>query len=126
MRSLSLLGSRFELTLPLSHALQAQTDPDFLSIRLYLTQRVSPAMLTNLAVHSDLDPSAAAAAADAITGLAAPTHFGRPDFGALLRGVSEGVERGTFLPGRESSLETTVGGASALLLSSSPSTRSRG
>lgn len=74
-------------------------------------------MLTNLAVHShsrsdDLAPPDQ----DAITGLAAPTHFGRPDFGALLRGVSEGVERGTFLPGRESSLETTVGGASSLLL----------
>ncbi|GAA5905496.1 hypothetical protein JCM8208_004299 [Rhodotorula glutinis] len=89
---------------------QAQTDPDFLSIRLYLTQRVSPSMLTNLAVHSrstDLDPSDQGQ--DAITGLMAPTHFGRPDFAALLRGVGEGVERGTFLPGRESSLETTVG-----------------
>ncbi|TNY18171.1 NADPH oxidase [Rhodotorula diobovata] len=90
---------------------QAQKDPDFLSIRLYLTQRVSPAMLTHLAVHA---PGASGAHTgerprDAITGLAAPTHFGRPDFDALLRRVRDGVETGSYLPGRESSLRTTVG-----------------
>lgn len=73
-------------------------------------------MLTHLAVHA---PGASGAHTgerprDAITGLAAPTHFGRPDFDALLRRVRDGVETGSYLPGRESSLRTTVGGASPL------------
>ncbi|GAA5824896.1 hypothetical protein JCM3770_005093 [Rhodotorula araucariae] len=91
---------------------QVQPDPDFLSIRLHLTQRFSPAMLSNLAVHSSDSASSTAGAgagADAITGLQAPTQFGRPDFGALLRGVREGVETGDWFPGRESALTTTVG-----------------
>ncbi|GJN91300.1 hypothetical protein Rhopal_004319-T1 [Rhodotorula paludigena] len=84
---------------------QVQADPDFLTIRLHLTQHVSPAMLANLAVNDPADPRAL----DAITGLASRTHFGRPDFDTLFRTVREGVEHGTYFPGRESSLTTTVG-----------------
>ncbi|BGP40975.1 hypothetical protein JCM10449v2_004940 [Rhodotorula kratochvilovae] len=91
---------------------QVQPDPDFLSIQLHLTQRVSPGMLSNLAVHrssSSSSSSSAGAETDAITGLHARTRFGRPDFDALFRGVREGVESGGWFPGRESALRTTIG-----------------
>ncbi|GAA6014238.1 hypothetical protein JCM8202_005203 [Rhodotorula sphaerocarpa] len=82
---------------------QAQTDPDFLRISLYLTQRVPSSMLANIAVHSET-----ADGTDTLTGLSARTHFGRPDFAVLFAKLRSAIEMGSYLPGRESSLKTTV------------------
>ncbi|GAA5874052.1 hypothetical protein JCM3774_001594 [Rhodotorula dairenensis] len=83
---------------------QAQSDPDFLRISLYLTQRVSPAMLTNIAVHAT-----SADGTDLITGLNACTHFGRPDFAVLFAKLKASIEKASYLPGVESTLRPTVG-----------------
>ncbi|GAA5988021.1 hypothetical protein JCM10908_002031 [Rhodotorula pacifica] len=83
---------------------QAQSDPDFLRISLYLTQRVSPAMLANIAVHATSED-----ATDAITGLNARTQFGRPDFDIILDKLRLSIEKGCYLPGLESTLRPTVG-----------------
>ncbi|GAA5939361.1 hypothetical protein JCM1841_006714 [Sporobolomyces salmonicolor] len=87
---------------------EAQTDPDFLTIDTYLTQHVDEGMLANIAIHDD-------AAVDPLTQLRARTQFGRPDFASLFRTIRQKIELGTFLPGRESSLTTTVGGKSPFL-----------
>ncbi|GAA5908982.1 hypothetical protein JCM5296_002101 [Sporobolomyces johnsonii] len=81
---------------------EAQTDPDFLTINMYLTQRVDEDMMANIAIHDG-------AALDPLTQLRARTQFGRPDFASLFSTIRQQIELGTFLPGRESSLTTTVG-----------------
>ncbi|GAA6040015.1 hypothetical protein JCM8097_004739 [Rhodosporidiobolus ruineniae] len=90
--------------------LEAQTDPSFLTISLYLTQKFSPDLVTNLTIHSSsTSKDGGRAGVDPVTHLTARTQYGRPDFAALFRVVREGIEGGTYLPGRESSLRTTVG-----------------
>lgn len=86
-------------------ASQAQSDPDFLRISLYLTQRVSPGTLANIAVHATSEDGT-----DAITGLDARTLFGRPDFTMLFDKLKFGIQKGSYLPGLESTLRPTVGG----------------
>jgi hypothetical protein len=84
---------------------QAQSDPDFLRISLYLTQRVSPATLANITVHATWEDGT-----DSITGLNARTQFGRPDFSMLFDKLKSSIEKGSYLPGLESTLRPTVGG----------------
>lgn len=62
-------------------------------------------MLANIAVHATSDDSM-----DAITGLSARTQFGRPDFTIFFDKLTTAIEKGFYLPGRESSLKTTVNG----------------
>jgi hypothetical protein len=57
---------------------------------------------------------------DPVTRLSARTQYGRPDFGALFGAIRTGIENGSYLPGRESTLKTTVGGTSPPVLSSLP------
>jgi len=40
------------------------------------------------------------------------TRYGRPKFDLLFSSMKERIETGNYLPGRESSLKTTVGGES--------------
>ncbi|GAA5875211.1 hypothetical protein JCM1840_007281 [Sporobolomyces johnsonii] len=87
---------------------EAQTDPNFLTINMYLTQRVDEDMMANIAIHDD-------AVLDPLTQLRARTQFGRPDFASLFSTIRQQIELGAFLPGRESSLTTTVGGKSPFL-----------
>jgi hypothetical protein len=47
---------------------------------------------------------------DPLTNLRAESRYGRPNFDVLFKSMREGIERGTYLPGMESSLKTTVGG----------------
>ncbi|GAA5948535.1 hypothetical protein JCM10213_003893 [Rhodosporidiobolus nylandii] len=99
---------------------EAQTDPAFLTLSLYLTQPMTADQLTNIAIHTvpsaphaSFPPSFSSSSSpeglDPITRLSARTQFGRPDFDGIFEAVREGIERGTYLPGRESSLRTTVG-----------------
>ncbi|BGP00200.1 hypothetical protein NBRC10513v2_004424 [Rhodotorula toruloides] len=82
---------------------ESSTDPDFFTIRIYLTQPVSSAMLANIAIQSD--------EVDAVSGLTSQTHFGRPDFDVFFRELRTKIDVGMYLPGQESSLTTDVGGA---------------
>ncbi|GAA5979740.1 hypothetical protein JCM11641_004072 [Rhodosporidiobolus odoratus] len=88
---------------------EAQTGPNFLTLSLYLTAQVTPAMLANISIHSTASATDGSMSVDPITRLSARTQFGRPDFEALFRAAREGIESGGYLAGRESSLKTTVG-----------------
>lgn len=45
---------------------------------------------------------------DPLTTLKSRTHFGRPDFATIFKSIRQRIEDGTYLPGTESSLKTTV------------------
>ncbi|ORY89731.1 ferric reductase NAD binding domain-domain-containing protein [Leucosporidium creatinivorum] len=82
---------------------EAQTDPDFLCINMYLTQKMDQDMITNIAINdagNEFDP---------LTNLRSRTHFGRPDFTTIFNTIRNQIELGHYLPGRESSLKTKVG-----------------
>jgi len=81
----------------------AQTDPNFLRINIYLTQKISEDMLWNIAVNdagSEYDP---------LTLLRSRTFFGRPDFKSIYSRMRMALEGGQYLPGREATLKTRVG-----------------
>ncbi|GAA5843443.1 hypothetical protein JCM5353_006964 [Sporobolomyces roseus] len=82
---------------------QAQTDPNFLTIQVYLTKQVDAATINNIAIH------AFETALDPLTNLHARTQYGRPNFDRLFSSMKEQIEKGNYLPGLESSLKTTVG-----------------
>ncbi|GAA5835903.1 hypothetical protein JCM11251_006598 [Rhodosporidiobolus azoricus] len=88
---------------------EAQTDPSFLTLSLYLTQYLSPSLITNITIHSTSPPTGEGQDLDPVTRLSARTQYGRPDFGALFGAMREGIEQGGWLPGRETRLRTTVG-----------------
>ena len=46
---------------------------------------------------------------DALTSLKSRMQFGRPDFDQVFGNLRKAIETGAYLPGRESSLKTTVG-----------------
>jgi len=96
-------SSAFEWFAALLQDLEArQTDPDFLRISTYLTQKLSDDQLYNIALND------AGAEFDAITSLKSRTSFGRPNFPRIFKSVRDGIENGGYLPGRESSLKTRV------------------
>ncbi|GAA5872819.1 hypothetical protein JCM16303_006843 [Sporobolomyces ruberrimus] len=94
-----------------------QRDPRFLTIQIYLTKQVDAATINNLSINAgetDFDP---------LTNLRAESRYGRPNFDVLFKSMREGIERGTYLPGMESSLKTTVGGPAHVIRSpDSPNT----
>lgn len=47
---------------------------------------------------------------DALTELRSRTQFGRPNFPQIFDNIRNGIETGGYLPGRESTLKTKVGG----------------
>ncbi|KAK4054371.1 hypothetical protein OIO90_003604 [Microbotryomycetes sp. JL221] len=84
---------------------QIQTDPDFLRINMYLTQVIDEDTIANIAINEtnvedDFDP---------LTQLQSRTHFGRPNFHNILNTLAAKIESGAYLPGRETSLQTSVG-----------------
>ena len=81
----------------------AQTDPNFLRINIYLTQKISEDMLWNIAVND------AGAEYDPLTLLRTRTMYGRPDWKSIFSRIRMAIETGQYLPGREASLKTTVG-----------------
>ncbi|KAM0789559.1 hypothetical protein ACM66B_000370 [Microbotryomycetes sp. NB124-2] len=83
---------------------QIQTDPDFLRINMFLTQRVDQDTMANIAVHET-----SADSFDPLTHLKSRTHYGRPSFQVIMSTLARQIEAGTYLPGREASLQTSVG-----------------
>ncbi|EJU01055.1 hypothetical protein DACRYDRAFT_22860 [Dacryopinax primogenitus] len=81
----------------------AQTDPNFLRINIYITQKVSEDTLYNIAVND------AGAAYDPLTLLRSRTMFGRPDWPSIFSNLRMALEGGQYLPGRESTLKTRIG-----------------
>ncbi|KAG9314303.1 NADPH oxidase [Chiua virens] len=81
----------------------AQSDPNFLRINIYLTQKIDENMLWNIAVND------AGAEYDPLTLLRTRTMFGRPDWKSIYRRTREAIEIGQYLPGRSSQLRTKVG-----------------
>ncbi|KAL7411134.1 ferric reductase NAD binding domain-containing protein [Mrakia frigida] len=80
---------------------KSQTDPNFLRISLYLTQKLSTDAMYNIALNNDeFDP---------LTNLRTRTLFGRPNFKQIFSTITEAVEGGSYLPGREASLQSKVG-----------------
>ncbi|GFZ43808.1 hypothetical protein JCM24511_01528 [Saitozyma sp. JCM 24511] len=76
---------------------EAQTDPDFLRISIYLTQRMDVDAVQNITLN------------DPLTLLRSRTLFGRPDFKQVFTSLASSIESGSYLPGREASLKTRMG-----------------
>jgi NADPH oxidase len=81
----------------------AQTDPNFLRINIYLTQKIDEDMMWNIAVND------AGAAYDPLTLLRTRTLFGRPDFKNIYSRLRMSIEAGQYLPGAGTGVKTTVG-----------------
>ena len=75
---------------------------DLVHINTYLTSKISEDQMYNIALND------AGAEFDALTNLRSRTHFGRPNFVQIFASIRTGIEAGTYLPGSESSLKTTV------------------
>ncbi|KAH9837179.1 NADPH oxidase [Rhodofomes roseus] len=82
---------------------EAQIDPNFLRINIYLTQKISEDMLWNIAVND------AGAEYDPLTLLRTRTMFGRPDWKTIYSRMRQAIEVGQYLPGINSQLKTNVG-----------------
>jgi NADPH oxidase len=80
----------------------AQTDPNFLRMSIYLTQKIDDSTLWNIAVND------AGAEYDPLTLLRSRTMFGRPDWKSIYTRLRMALESGQYLPGREASLKTSV------------------
>jgi NADPH oxidase len=80
----------------------AQTDPNFLRINIYLTQKIGEDMLWNIALND------AGAEYDPLTLLRTRTMFGRPDFKQICEKLRMSIESGAYLPGSNSQLKTRV------------------
>jgi len=81
----------------------AQTDPNFLRINIYLTQKIGEDMLWNIAIND------AGAQYDPLTLLRTRTMFGRPDWKSIYGGLRQAIESGQYLPGSNAQLKTNVG-----------------
>ncbi|KZV75118.1 NADPH oxidase A [Peniophora sp. CONT] len=82
----------------------AQTDPNFLRINIYLTQKIDEDMMWNIAVND------AGSAYDPLTLLRTRTLFGRPDFPNIYQRLRMSIEAGQYLPGAgTASMRTNVG-----------------
>ncbi|KAG1749920.1 ferric reductase NAD binding domain-containing protein [Suillus paluster] len=82
---------------------EAQVDPNFLHINIYLTQKICDDMLWNIAVND------AGAEYDPLTLLRTRTMFGRPDWKSIYRRIREAIEIGQYLPGSSAQMKTKVG-----------------
>lgn len=81
----------------------AQTDPNFLRINIYLTQKINEDMLWNIAVND------AGADYDPLTLLRTRTMYGRPDWKTIFSRIRSAIETGQYLPGQNAELKTRVG-----------------
>ncbi|KAF8807327.1 NADPH oxidase isoform 1 [Phlegmacium glaucopus] len=80
----------------------AQVDPNFLRINIYLTQKIAEDMLWNIAVND------AGAEYDPLTLLRSRTMFGRPDWMSVYAKVKQAIETGQYLQGSTAQLKTKV------------------
>jgi len=80
----------------------AQTDPNFLRINIYLTQKIADDMLWNIAVND------AGAQYDPLTLLRTRTMYGRPDWKSIYGRIRMAIESGGYLPGHNSALKSRV------------------
>jgi NADPH oxidase len=95
-------ASSFEWFATLLRQLEDQVEHEgFLSINTYLTSRLSEEQINNIILNDDDK--------DAITNLKSRTNFGRPDWSQIFGQMRNGIERGTWLKGMESSITTNVG-----------------
>jgi hypothetical protein len=79
------------------------TSANFLRMSVYLTSKLDESTLWNIAVNdpgADFDP---------MTLLRSRTLYGRPDWKSIYSHLRTVIELGQYLPGRESSLKTSVG-----------------
>jgi len=81
----------------------AQTDPNFLRINIYLTQKITDDMLWNIAVND------AGADYDPLTLLRTRTMYGRPDWKSIYGRIRMAIDGGSYLPGHSSALKSRVG-----------------
>jgi len=86
----------------LSEVEAAQTDPNFLRMSVYLTQKIDESTLWNITVND------AGAEYDPLTLLRSRTLYGRPDWKSIYTRLRMAIESGQYLPGREASLKTSV------------------
>jgi len=80
----------------------AQTDPNFLRINIYLTQKISDDMLWNIAIND------AGADYDPLTLLRTRTMYGRPDWKTIYGRLRTAIELGNYLPSHNSALRSRV------------------
>ena len=103
--------SSFEWFQTLLSSLEAQSleagakssDPEFLRIHTYLTQRLDVESQANIYLNS------VGATVDPLTELKSRTNFGRPNFNRLLRGIQKGITSGSYMGGLEANMKTQVG-----------------
>ncbi|OCF38714.1 hypothetical protein I317_07499 [Kwoniella heveanensis CBS 569] len=81
----------------------AQTDPDFLRISVYLTQKLDEDAVQNITIND------IGAEYDPLTLLQSRTLFGRPNFTQIFSLLVQSIESGGYLPGREATLRTRLG-----------------
>ncbi|KAF8457276.1 ferric reductase NAD binding domain-containing protein [Terfezia claveryi] len=82
---------------------EAPGGSEFLKIHTYLTQRLDADTAQNIVLNSvgtNLDP---------LTELQSRTNFGRPDFKRFFSSMRDAINRGSYMPGMESTLKTNVG-----------------
>lgn len=77
----------FEWFQSLLLAIEAQDLRGSIEIHTYLTARIKPDDATNIMLNSVNDGRSGGAHRDAITGLNAPTNFGRPNWDAVFKGI---------------------------------------
>ena len=81
---------------------------NFLSINIYLTQKVEEDMLWNIAVND------AGASYDPLTLLRTRTTFGRPDWMSVYGKMKQAIEIGQYIPGSKKKMKTKVAVRNAL------------
>ncbi|OLL24771.1 Superoxide-generating NADPH oxidase heavy chain subunit A [Neolecta irregularis DAH-3] len=95
--------SSFEWFQTLLLHLEKKFGNEFLRIHIFLTGQLDPDTVQNIVINN------VGNAVDPLTQLASRTHFGRPDFSAIFKRISEGVSNGSYLAGLERNLCTKVG-----------------
>ncbi|KAF8319758.1 NADPH oxidase [Clavulina sp. PMI_390] len=84
----------------------AQVDPNFLRISIYITEKLSVDQLYNLAIN---DANVTGAGYDPMTRLRSRTFYGRPDFRSIYGKVRDAVEEGALIGGREMRTRINIG-----------------
>ncbi|WWC62059.1 uncharacterized protein I303_104648 [Kwoniella dejecticola CBS 10117] len=81
----------------------SQSDPDFLRISVYLTQKLDSDAVQNITIND------VGAEYDPLTLLQSRTLFGRPNYRQIFTSLISSIESGSYLPGREATLKTRMG-----------------
>ncbi|OCF60711.1 hypothetical protein L486_00349 [Kwoniella mangroviensis CBS 10435] len=81
----------------------SQSDPDFLRISVYLTQKMDSDTVQNITIND------VGAEYDPLTLLQSRTLFGRPNYKQIFHSLISSIESGSYLPGREATLKSRLG-----------------